>query len=130
MCESTTTTTGYLRNHSGHASGILYWSIFWDGSLRISASYCTYPFWHLLFVVLITSIIFYFISFLFDVFALFLVLWLSLWSFVHAPLIFSCPVDHVPDWQPRGFLGMVEARSVDVKKHTRTHTQNLCIQYN
>ena len=31
---------------------------------------------------------------------------------------FSCPADHVPDWQPRILLGMVEARSVNV---TSTH---------
>ena len=30
--------------------------------------------------------------------------------------------DHVPDWQPRILPGMVEARSVQVKKHTHTHT--------
>ena len=30
-------------------------------------------------------------------------------SFVDAPLIFSCPADHVPDWQPRLLLGMIEA---------------------
>ena len=39
---------------------------------------------------------------------------------------FSCPADHVPDWQPRIPLGNeVEARSVNVKNthtHTRTHT--------
>ena len=35
-------------------------------------------------------------------------------------LIFSCPADHVPDWQLRILLGMVEARSVDVKNTTTT----------
>ena len=35
--------------------------------------------------------------------------------------MFSCPADHVPDWQPRTFLGMVEARSVNVKN---THDNN------
>ena len=43
------------------------------------------------------------------------------WSFVDVPLIFSCPADHVrlPDWQPRVILlGMVEARSVNVKNTT------------
>ena len=35
-----------------------------------------------------------------------------LWSF-------SCPVDHVPDWQPSILLGMVEARSVHVKNTTQ-----------
>ena len=36
----------------------------------------------------------------------------SHWSLVDVPLIFICPADHVPDWQPRVLLGMVEARSV------------------
>ena len=36
----------------------------------------------------------------------------SHWSLVDVPLIFFCPADHVPDWQPRVLLGMVEARSV------------------
>ena len=40
----------------------------------------------------------------------------SHWSLVDVPLIFFCPADHVPDWQPRILLGMVEARSVNVKK--------------
>ena len=44
----------------------------------------------------------------------------SRWSFVDVPLIFFCPADHVvPDWQPRSILlGIVEARSVNVKKTT------------
>ena len=42
----------------------------------------------------------------------------SPWSFVDDALIFFCPADHVPDWQPRILLGMVEARSVSVKKTT------------
>ena len=44
------------------------------------------------------------------------------WSLVDVPLIFFCPADHVPDWQPRVLLGMVEARSVNVKKTTTTTT--------
>ena len=48
----------------------------------------------------------------------------SHWSFVDVPLIFFCPADHVPDWQPRILLGMVEARSVNVKKTT---TMCICI---
>ena len=47
----------------------------------------------------------------------------SHWSLVDVPLIFFCPADHVPDWQPRVLLGMVEARSVNVKKTTTTTTQ-------
>ena len=46
----------------------------------------------------------------------------SRWSFVDVPLIFFCSADHVSDWQPRILLGMVEARSVDVKKTTTTDT--------
>ena len=44
----------------------------------------------------------------------------SHWSLVDVPLIFFCPADHVPDWQPCVLLGMVEARSVNVKKTTTT----------
>ena len=44
----------------------------------------------------------------------------SHWSLVDVPLIFFCLADHVPDWQPRVLLGMVEARSVNVKKTTTT----------
>ena len=47
----------------------------------------------------------------------------SHWSLVDVPLIFFCPADHVPDWQPRVLLGMVEARSVNVKKTTTTTTK-------
>ena len=46
----------------------------------------------------------------------------SHWSLVDVPLIFFCPADHVPDWQRRVLLGMVEARSVNVKKTTTTTT--------
>ena len=38
---------------------------------------------------------------------------------------FFCPADHVPDWQPRVLLGMVEARSVNVKKTTTTTTNKV-----
>ena len=44
-------------------------------------------------------------------------------SFVDIPLIFYCPADHVPDWQPRTLLSisMVEiARSVNNVKNTQT----------
>ena len=44
----------------------------------------------------------------------------SHWSLVDVPLIFFCPADHVPDRQPRVLLGMVEARSVNVKKRGST----------
>ena len=59
-------------------------------------------------------------SFLFVVFCVFVFFFCSHWSLVDVPLIFFCPADHVPDWQPRVFLGMVEARSVNVKKTTTT----------
>ena len=49
-------------------------------------------------------------------FCVFVFFFCSHWSLVDVPLIFLCPADHVPDWQPRILLGMVEARSVNVKK--------------
>ena len=54
----------------------------------------------------------------------------SHWSLVDVPLIFFCPADHVPDWQPRVLLGMVEARSVNVKKTTTTTDQSRNKQVN
>ena len=59
-------------------------------------------------------------SFLFVVFCVFVFFFCSHWSLVDVPLIFFCPADHVPDWQPRVLLAMVEARSVNVKKTTTT----------
>ena len=55
-----------------------------------------YLFWHAYFVILVPfSLSFLFVSVFF----------------------FFCPAYHVvPDWQPRILLGMVEARSVNVKK--------------
>ena len=58
--------------------------------------------------------LFCYCSFHFVVFILFCFVFCSRWSFVDAPLIFSCPANHVPDWQPRILLGMVEARPVNV----------------
>ena len=64
-----------------------------------------------------------FLTFLFVVFfCVFVFFFCSHWSLVDVPLIFFCPADHVPDWQPRVLLGMVEARSVNVKKTTTTTT--------
>ena len=60
----------------------------------------------------------YFCSFFFVVFCLFAFIFCSHWSLVDVPLISFCPADHVPDWQPRIVLGMVEVRSVNVKKTT------------
>ena len=74
-------------------------------------------FWHLYFV-----IVHFFLSFLFCFCCVFVVL---VRAFVDAPLIFSCPADHVPKWQPRMLLGMVEARSVNVKKTTTTTTTTM-----
>ena len=54
----------------------------------------------------------------------------SHWSLVDVPLIFFCPADHVPDWQPRVLLGMVEARSVNVKKTTTTTQKKRHFQRN
>ena len=45
-------------------------------------------------------------------FCLFVFFFCSHWSLVDVPLISFCPADHVPDWQPRMVLGMVESRSV------------------
>ena len=53
----------------------------------------------------------------------------SHWSLVDVPLIFFCPADHVPDWQPRVLLGMVEARSVNVKKTTTTTGPDCAVMY-
>ena len=64
-------------------------------------------------------------SFLFVVFCVFVFFFCSHWSLVDVPLIFFCPADHVPDWQPRVVLGMVEARSVNVEKTTRTMVLHL-----
>ena len=60
----------------------------------------------------------YFCSFFFVVFCLLAFIFCSHWSLVDVPLISFCPADHVPDWQPRIVLGMVEVRSVNVKKTT------------
>ena len=35
-------------------------------------------------------------------------------SFVYVPLICSCSADEVRDWRPSIFLGMVEARLIDL----------------
>ena len=50
----------------------------------------------------------------------------SHWSLVDVPLIFFCPADHVPDWQLRVLLGMVEARSVNVKKTNNNNNNCSC----
>ena len=70
----------------------------------------SFPGMHVYFVILVPfSLSFLFVFFL-----------CSRWSLVDVPLTFICPADHVPDWQPRSILlGMVEARSVNVKKATR-----------
>ena len=68
----------------------------------------------------LTCVFCYSCSFLFVVFCVFVFFFCSHWSLVDVPLIFFCPADHVPHWQPRVLLGMVEARSVNVKKTTTT----------
>ena len=60
-----------------------------------------------------------FLFLLFVVFCVFVFFFCSHWSLV----------DHVPDWQPRILLGMVEARSVNVKKTTTTTTRNTVENY-
>ena len=47
-------------------------------------------------------------------FVLFLYL-CSYWSIVDVVLIYSCSAHHVPDWQPRMLLGLVNARPVGAK---------------
>ena len=71
--------------------------------------------WHVYFVIPVPFSLSFFVCLCF--------FFCSHWSLVDVPLIFFCPADHVPDWQPRILLGMVEARSVNVKKTTTTsHT--------
>ena len=53
-------------------------------------------------------------------FCVFVFFFCSHWSLVDVPLIFFCPADHVPDWQPRVLLGIVEAQPVNVKETTTT----------
>ena len=67
-------------------------------------------------------LLFLFLSLCRFLFSVCLCFFCSHWSLVDVPLIFFCPADHVPDWQPRVLLGMVEARSVNVKKTTTTTT--------
>ena len=70
---------------------------------------------------ILACVFLYSCSIFFVVFCLFVFYFFcSHWSLVDVPLISFCPADHVPDWQPRIVLGMVEARSVDVKKATTT----------
>ena len=70
-------------------------------------------FWHVYFAILVPfSLSFLFVFFFCP----------HYWSLVDVPLMISfCPADHAPDWQPRIVLGMVEARSVNVKKKTTTY---------
>ena len=72
-------------------------------------------FWHVYFAILVP-----FSSFLF------VFVFCSHWSLVDVPLISFCPADHAPDWQLRIVLGMVEARSVNVKKTTTTGATSMC----
>ena len=66
-------------------------------------------------------------SFLFVVFVLFFVLFLcSRWSFVDVPLIFSWPIDHVPDWQPRYIIGYGRGLIGQCEEHNKIVTE----QYN
>ena len=76
-------------------------------TLSIERPFCIF-FWDVLCVT---------VPFFFVIFVLFCFLFFfscSCCSFVDddVPLIFFCPADHAPDWQPRILLGMVEARPV------------------
>ena len=81
------------------------------------------------FFYLFPACVFCFCSFLFVVFVLFCLCFFCFRSsFVDVPLIFFCPADHVPDWQPRILLDMVEARSVNVKKTTTLSFSNFYLE--
>ena len=86
----------------------------WIAAGTMPNSLCRVPFVHLFLARLFCYSCSLSLSFLF----LFVFFFCSHWSFVDVPLIFFCPADHVPDWQPRILLDMVEARSVNVKKTT------------
>ena len=76
--------------------------------------YDTYPFWHLLFLLFFLS----FLSFL----PCFCFYDCSHWSFVliNTPLVFSCQVNHVPDWQLRTyFLGLLSIHHTHTPYHIR-----------
>ena len=92
----------------------------WLAAGTMPNSLCRMPLVYLF----LTCVFCYSCSFLFVVFFFLCVcvFFCSHWSLVDVPLIFFCPADHVPDWQPRVLLGMVEARSVNVKKATTTTT--------
>ena len=64
---------------------------------------------------------FLFVVFFFFFFSVFVFFFCSHWSLVDVPLIFFCPADHVPDWQPRVLLGMVEARSVKCEENNNNN---------
>ena len=81
------------------------------------------------FVYFFLSGVFCILLFLFLSLCCFVCLCLCLCVFVDVPRIFFCPADHVPDWQPRILLGMVEARSVNVKKTTTTTVLYCIILY-
>ena len=89
--------------------------------------YIPNPLYRVPFFYLFLACVFCYCSFLFVVFVLlFVVLFLS---FVDVPPIFFCPADHVPDFGNHVFvllLGMVEARSVNVKKTTTSKSS--CLQ--
>ena len=80
----------------------------YGGTLDFNTRYLLLPFLSVL-----AGGFFVFFFFVFFVFALFLFLY-SRWSFVDVPLVFSCPANHVPDWQPRILLGisMAEAHPI------------------
>ena len=64
-------------------------------------------------------------------FFVFFSLMLSL-ELCYAPLIISCPADHVPDWQHRILLGKVAARSVSNMNNTHTRASDFrtdCIRH-
>ena len=102
------------------------WLRFGEGIGWLAAGIVPNSLYRVPFFYLFLACVFCFCSFLFVVSVSFrYIFFCSRWSFVDVPLIFFCPADHVPDWQPRILLGMVEARSVNVKKITTTNLSSV-----
>ena len=91
----------------------------WLAAGTMPNSLCRVPFDYLFLACVFVFVVPLSLSFLFVFF-----FFCSHWSLVDVPLIFFCPADHVPDWQPRILLGMVEARSVNnVKKQQQQQSE-------
>ena len=102
-----------------HATRLGAWLRSGEGIGWLAAGTMPNSLYRVLFVYLFLAGVFCILLFLFLSLCRFVCLCLRL-CFADVPLIFFCPADHVPDWQPRILLGMVEARSVNMKKTTTT----------